>query len=123
MASFWPAMTSKERRKVIRAAVEKLRASGQDVDPVTSSVGTAIDVEKAGTKVDSKAKRELELPDELTQILAKDEKLAKAWTALTPGRQRGYVLHFASAKQSQTRTSRIEKCIPRILAGQGMNDH
>lgn len=88
-----------------------------------SYVKQAIDVEKAGTKVDSKAKRELELPDELTQILAKDKKLAKAWTALTPGRQRGYVLHFASAKQSQTRTSRIEKCIPPILAGQGMNDH
>ena len=64
----------------------------------------------------------VELPVELTQMLKKDRKLAKAFHALTPGRQRGYVMHFAAAKQAQTRTSRIEKCIPKILAGVGMND-
>jgi uncharacterized protein YdeI (YjbR/CyaY-like superfamily) len=89
---------------------------------VKSYVKQAIEAEKAGVKVDFKAKRELELPEELTRILAKDKKLAKAFNALTPGRQRGYVLHFTGAKQSQTRTSRIEKCIPQILAGKGMND-
>lgn len=82
----------------------------------------AIAVEKAGLKADFKAKRELELPEELTRILNKDSKLAKAYHALTPGRQRGYVLYFTGAKQSKTRTARIEKCIPRILAGKGMND-
>jgi uncharacterized protein YdeI (YjbR/CyaY-like superfamily) len=87
-----------------------------------SYVKQAIAVEKAGLTVDFKAKRELELPDELTQILQKDRKLAKAFNALTPGRQRAYVLHFTGAKQSQTRTARIEKCIPNILAGLGMND-
>jgi uncharacterized protein YdeI (YjbR/CyaY-like superfamily) len=87
-----------------------------------SYVKQAIQVEKAGTKVDFKAKRELELPEELTQILKKDRKLAKAFNALTPGRQRSYVLHIAAAKQSQTRTSRVEKCIPQILAGVGMNE-
>jgi uncharacterized protein YdeI (YjbR/CyaY-like superfamily) len=87
-----------------------------------SYVKQAIAVEKAGLKVDFKAKRELELPEELTQILHKDRKLAKAFHSLTPGRQRAYVLHFTSAKQSQTRTARIEKCIPQILAGIGMND-
>ncbi len=87
-----------------------------------SYVKQAIAVEKAGTKVDFKAKRELELPEELTQALRKDRKLAKAFHALTPGRQRGYVLHFKSAKQSQTRTARIEKCIPKILAGVGFNE-
>jgi uncharacterized protein YdeI (YjbR/CyaY-like superfamily) len=89
---------------------------------VQSYVKQAVAVEKAGVKVDFKAKRELELPEELTQILQKDKKLAKAFHALTPGRQRGYVLYFKSAKQSQTRTARIEKCMPKILAGVGIHD-
>jgi len=87
-----------------------------------SYVKQAILVEEAGLKVEFKAKRELELPEELTQMLQKDRKLAKAFHALTPGRQRGYVLHFKGAKQSQTRTARIEKCIPKILAGVGFNE-
>lgn len=89
---------------------------------VKSYVTQAIAAEKSGLKVDFKAKRELELPEELTQILKKDRKLAKAFHALTPGRQRGYVLHFAGAKQARTRTARIEKCISKILAGVGVND-
>ena len=89
---------------------------------VKSYVKQAIAVEKAGLAVDFKAKRELELPMELTRLLQKDRKLAKAFHSLTPGRQRGYVMHFTAAKQAQTRTARIEKCIPKILAGIGMND-
>jgi uncharacterized protein YdeI (YjbR/CyaY-like superfamily) len=89
---------------------------------IKSYVKQAIGVEKAGLEVDFKAKRELELPDELKQILQKDRKFAKAFHALTPGRQRGYVLHFTGAKRSQTRTERIEKCMPKILAGLGMHD-
>lgn len=89
---------------------------------VKSYVKQAIAVEKAGLKVDFKAKRELELPEELARILKKDRKLAKAFDALTPGRRRGYILHFTGAKQSKTRTARIEKCVPKILAGKGMND-
>lgn len=85
-------------------------------------VKEAIAVEKAGLKVDFKAKRELELPAELTAMLKKDRKLAKAFAALTPGRQRAYAMHFAGAKQSSTRTARIEKCVPDILAGKGLND-
>lgn len=87
-----------------------------------SYVKSAITVEKQGLKVDFKAKRELELPAELTQILKKDRKLDKAFAALTPGRQRAYVMHFTGAKQSATRTARIEKCAPMILAGKGLND-
>lgn len=87
-----------------------------------SYVKQAIAVEKAGLRVDFKAKRELELPEELTRILQRDRRLAKAFYALTPGRQRGYVLHFTGAKRSQTRITRIEKCIPKILAGIGMHD-
>jgi len=89
---------------------------------VKAYVKQAIAVEKAGLKVEFKAKRELEIPEELTLILKKNNKLAKAFYSLTPGRQRAYVLHFTGAKQSQTRTARIEKCIPKILAGMGMND-
>ena len=89
---------------------------------VRDYVKKAIAVEKAGLQVDFKAKRDLELPEELTEILSKDRKLSNAFHALTPGRQRSYVLHFASAKQSTTRVARIEKSIPRILAGKGMND-
>lgn len=85
-------------------------------------VKQAIAVEKSGAKVDFKAKRELELPEELTKILKKDRPLAKAFQALTPGRQRAWVMHFAAAKQSATRTARIEKAAPQILAGKGMND-
>ena len=87
-----------------------------------SYVKQAIEVEKSGRKVDFKAKRVLELPDELTEFLARDRKLAKAFDALTPGRQRGYVIFITGAKQSQTRTARIEKCIPKILAGVGFQD-
>jgi uncharacterized protein YdeI (YjbR/CyaY-like superfamily) len=85
-------------------------------------VKQAIAVEKAGLKVDFKAKRELEPPPELTHVLQKDRKLAKAFHALTPGRQRSYLLHFSAAKQSPTRTARIEKCVPKILAGRGFNE-
>src|SRR5690606_4273621 len=89
---------------------------------VKDYVKQAIAVEKAGLQADFSAKRELELPEELTRILDKDSKLAKAFHALTPGRQRGYVLHFAGAKQTKTRAARIEKAIPRILEGKGVND-
>lgn len=85
-------------------------------------VKQAIAAEKAGLKVDFKAKRELELPEELSRVLKKDRKLAKAFAALTPGRQRSYVLHIAGAKQPQTRVSRTQKCLPQILAGLGMNE-
>lgn len=89
---------------------------------VASYVKQAIALEKSGRKVNFEARHELELPDELTQILLKDSKLRAAFRSLTPGRQRAYVLHFTGAKQSQTRASRIEKLIPKILAGRGLND-
>lgn len=89
---------------------------------IASYVKQAIAVEKAGLKADFKAKRELELPEELTKILQKDKKLAKAFNALTPGRQRGYVMHITAAKKSETRIARIEKCTPKILAGLGFQD-
>jgi uncharacterized protein YdeI (YjbR/CyaY-like superfamily) len=89
---------------------------------VKAYVKQAVAIEKAGLKVDFKAKRELVFPEELTQILKRDRKLSKAFHALTPGRQRAYLLHFTGAKQAKTRTARIEKCVAKILAGKGMND-
>ena len=89
---------------------------------VESYVKAAIAVEKQGLEVDFKAKRELELPQELRLVLEGNPRLAKAFEALTPGRKRAYVLHFNGAKQSGTRSARIEKVIPMILAGKGLND-
>jgi uncharacterized protein YdeI (YjbR/CyaY-like superfamily) len=85
-------------------------------------VRQAIAVEKSGLKVDFKARRELELPDELAEKLRADRKLAKAFDALTPGRRRSHVLYITGAKQSRTRTTRVERCAPKILAGVGMNE-
>lgn len=89
---------------------------------VKAYVKQAIAVEKAGLQVTFKAKDELELPEELTAKLAEDRALAKAFAALTPGRRRAYVLHINGAKQSATRTARIEKHAPKILAGKGPQD-
>ena len=82
----------------------------------------AIEVEKAGLKVVFKKKKEPSFPEEFKKILNKNAALKKAFFALTPGRQKGYVLHFSEAKQSKTRLSRIEKCMNLILQGKGLND-
>lgn len=82
----------------------------------------AIEVEKAGLKVEFKKTAEFDLPEEFQTILAENPAIKTAFDALTPGRQRGYLLHFAQPKQSKTRTARVEKCIPQILAGRGLND-
>lgn len=89
---------------------------------VDAYVRQAIAVEKQGLKVEFKAKQELELPSELQAALNKDAKLAKAFRALTPGRQRSYVMHIGAAKQPATRTARVLKCSPKILEGKGFND-
>lgn len=82
----------------------------------------AIDVEKAGLKVKLKNTSEFLVPEEFQAKLDKKPPLKTAFEALTPGRQRAYILYFSTAKQSKTRASRVEKCIPRILAGKGLND-
>jgi uncharacterized protein YdeI (YjbR/CyaY-like superfamily) len=82
----------------------------------------AIEVEKAGLKVELKESSDLEFPEELLQKFADNPTFQKAFESLTPGRQRGYNLFFTAAKQSQTRTNRIEKYFPQILGGKGIND-
>lgn len=82
----------------------------------------AIAVEKAGLKVDFKKTTEFVVPEEFQNKLDKMPALKAAFEALTPGRQRAYVLYFSAAKQSKTRESRVEKCIPKILDGKGLDD-
>src|SRR2546425_2753295 len=82
----------------------------------------AIEVERAGLKVPLKKTKEFSLPEEFQNKLNKSPALKKAFKALTPGRQRGYLLYFSAPKQSKTRESRIEKYIPQILVGKGLND-
>ena len=82
----------------------------------------AIEVEKAGLEVKMKKTDEFEMPVEFKKTLANNFELKEAFEALTPGRQRGYILYFSKAKQSKTRESRIEKCIPKIFKGAGLND-
>lgn len=82
----------------------------------------AIEVEKAGLKVPMKTTSEFNFPQELQNKFDENPDLKSAFEALTPGRQRGYLLHFSQAKQSKTRESRIEACIPKILIGKGLQD-
>jgi uncharacterized protein YdeI (YjbR/CyaY-like superfamily) len=82
----------------------------------------AIEVEKAGLNVKLKETSDFFVPDELQHKLDTMPALKTAFEALTPGRQRGYLLYFAQPKQSKTRESRIEKWIPQILSGKGLND-
>jgi uncharacterized protein YdeI (YjbR/CyaY-like superfamily) len=82
----------------------------------------AMALEKAGRKVVMKKAEAFERPPELAQALAHAPALKTAFEALTPGRQRAYILHIAAAKQAKTRWSRVERCTPAILAGKGPNE-
>ena len=82
----------------------------------------AIEVEKAGLKVPLKKTKEYAIPEEFKKRLNKTAGLKSAFNSLTPGRQRGYILYFSSAKLAATREARIEKYIPKILKGKGLED-
>lgn len=96
--------------------IEKLEAT------LKAYIYEAIEVEKAGVKVDFKKTREFPMPEEFQTALDQTPDLKAAFEALTPGRQRGYLLYFSQARQSKTRESRIEKYVPNILDGKGLND-
>jgi uncharacterized protein YdeI (YjbR/CyaY-like superfamily) len=89
---------------------------------VKAYIEEAIAVEKSGAKVQMKSAADFEMPAEFLYRLDDDPELAEAFHALTPGRQKGYLLHFAGAKQSATRAARVEKHAPRILRGLGLDD-
>lgn len=82
----------------------------------------AIGIEKAGLTVPLKKTKEFSVPDEFKSKLEETPGLKTAFTSLTPGRQRGYLLYFSQAKQAKTREARIEKCLPNIFDGKGLDD-
>ena len=98
------------------AQIEALR------DDLKAYVLEAVAVEKSGARVDRKTTDQFPMPEELAARLDADFALKAAFHALTPGRQRGYLLHFSSAKQTKTREARIDACTPKILAGKGLMD-
>jgi uncharacterized protein YdeI (YjbR/CyaY-like superfamily) len=86
---------------------------------IKAYVREAIAVEKAGLRMKPKTTSDFPVPEELSERFRKDPRFKRAFEALTPGRQRSYLYHFAAAKQSSTRTARIEKAMPAIFAGRG----
>jgi len=82
----------------------------------------AIELEKSGAKVEYKQTEDFAVAPEFAARLHSTPSLKQAFEALTPGRQRGYLLFFSGAKQSETRAARVEKCVPAIYAGKGLND-
>ena len=94
-----------------------------EMEPILKAyIHEAIEVEKAGLKVKFKKIAEFKIPEEFQNKLDEIPALKTAFDALTPGRQRAYILYFSAAKQSKTRESRVEKCMQQILNGKGLDD-
>jgi len=110
----------------VQAARQVRFTSTQEIIKMKSTlkayIKEAIEVEKAGLKVDFKKTAEFNVPEEFQNALNKNPALKTAFNALTPGRQRAYLLYFSAAKQSKTREARVEKYIQSILSGKGIND-
>jgi uncharacterized protein YdeI (YjbR/CyaY-like superfamily) len=130
---FFKGALLKDAKGLLIQQTENVQAARQmrftNVGEVTTRVTTvkayireAIQIEKAGLKVPLKKTKEFAIPEEFQNELAKNAVLKKAFVALTPGRQRGYLLYFSMAKQSKTREARIEKFIPQILKGKVLED-
>ena len=115
-----------QQTKNVQAARQIRFASLADVKKhaaaVKAYIKEAIAIEKSGAKVKMRSAAQFEVPEEFQTRLDDDPKLAEAFHALTPGRQKGYLLYFAAAKLSATRTARVEKHAPRILRGLGRDD-
>jgi uncharacterized protein YdeI (YjbR/CyaY-like superfamily) len=99
-----------------------LREITQMEPTLKAYIHEAIEAEKSGLKVRHKTTAEFKVPEEFKEKLKEAPALKAAFDALTPGRQRGYLLYFSGAKQSKTRESRVEKCMPQILKGKGLDD-
>lgn len=99
----------------VREIVEK-------VSVLKAYIYEAIEVERAGLKVKLKTTAEYKVPEEFQKKLDKNRALKAAFEALTPGRQKAYIFYFSAAKQSKTRESRVEKYLPKILSGKGLED-
>ena len=123
----------KDAKKVLVQQTENVQSARQirfkNVDELLKSKSTiksyireAIVLDKAGLKVELKKMTAYKMPKEFKTVLDEMPELKKAFFALTPGRQRGYLLHFSAAKQAKTREARVEKCVPKILDGKGLDD-
>lgn len=113
-----PGESTQGARRIPFTSVEQI----VELKPVLKGyIREAIEVEKAGLEVEFKKNPE-PIPTELQKKLDEIPAFEKAFHLLTPGRQRGYILHISAARQSRTRESRVEKCMPQILQGKGLND-
>jgi uncharacterized protein YdeI (YjbR/CyaY-like superfamily) len=130
---FFKGALLKDPKRILIQQTENVQAARQirftsireivKLQPVLKAyIKEAIEVERAGVKVPLKKTNEFNVAEEFQSRLDKNPALKKAFKALTPGRQRGYLLYFSAPKQSKTRESRIEKHIPQILIGKGLND-
>jgi len=125
---FFQGALLKDRKKLlvqlgqVRAARVMKFTSAKEIAATAATIRAylreAVAAAKAGKKVETKP-REIPVPEELKQKFRKDPRFKRAFEALTPGRQRGYLFHFGGAKRSATRTARIERAIPAIFAGRG----
>ena len=123
----------KDKKKILVQQTENVQAARQirfkNVEEILKTKSTiktyikeAIALEKAGLKVELKKTIEYKIPEEFQLVLDDMPELKKAFRALTPGRQRGYLLYFSAPKQAKTRETRIEKYLQQILDGKGLND-
>jgi len=130
---FFKGVLLKDEQKVLHNLSENTQSARQirfkDVEQIIplkqtiiEYVNEAIELEKLGAKVEFKPTSEYDVPEEFQNFLENIPGLKDAFESLTPGRQRGYLLFFSSPKQSATKISRIQKSIPQILAGKGIND-
>lgn len=113
-----PGKNSRVGRRLVFSSVDEV---DEMEDRIRDFIAQAIEIEKAELDVELDRTPE-PVPRELKEMFKETPGLKKAFEALTPGRQRGYILHFSGAKQSKTRRSRTEKCVPRILDGKGLRD-
>jgi uncharacterized protein YdeI (YjbR/CyaY-like superfamily) len=115
-----------QQTKNVQSARQVRFTSVQDIVKIAATLKTyiheAITIEEAGLKVELKKTEDFSIPEEFQHRLDKNRALKKAFESLTPGRQRAYFFYFAQPKQSATRESRVEKYIPQILKGKGLND-
>ena len=130
---FFKGVLLKDAKGILIQQTENVQAARQirftDVREIVKMKATlkayiyeAIEVEESGLKVPVKKTSEFAVPDEFQNKLDKIPALKAAFDALTPGRQRAYILHFSTPKQSKTRESRVEKYMPQILKGKGLDD-
>lgn len=130
---FHKGVLMKDPKKILIQQTENVQSARQirfshvdqivDMESVLRSyIKEAIKIEKSGLQVEMKSTEEFKMPDEFRTVLQSRPSVKKAFESLTPGRQRGYLLYFSSARQAKTRQARVEKYVPMIIKGKGLED-